>query len=124
MRISTIILGIHLFCAALLLAEDIKAQTVSIDAKQVPVIQIFKTIEEQAGVTFTYNENTIQGLPAISLKVKSKSLSAVLKEIEQITSLKFKQSGNLIGVSKAAVVKKTLLSLHLFHPIAQFCLKM
>lgn len=100
MRITTIFLGISLLCSSLLLASHSSAQTVSLDMRRAHITDIFSALEKQAGVRFTYNEQTMKGLPNIDLKAVNRQFTDVLTDIEKLLPLKFKKTGTLIGVQR------------------------
>ena len=99
MRITTLLIGIQACFVTLLFAGTSKAQTLNLDIQQANVKQVFTSIEQQANVTFVYNEKTIHRLGKISLNEKNKSLQDVLKDISAKLPLVFKKAGNVIGVS-------------------------
>jgi TonB-linked SusC/RagA family outer membrane protein len=101
MRITTLIIGIQTCITTLLLAHGLKAQSITIDVKQADIKQVFTTIEKQTGIAFVYNEQALQGLSKLTIKVINKPLEQVLKNIAQQVPLQFKQSGNVIGVSRS-----------------------
>jgi TonB-linked SusC/RagA family outer membrane protein len=99
MRISTIIIGIQISCSSLLMATGTRAQEMNLNVVKVPVKQVFKDIEQQANVTFVYDDQVIKELPAITLHIKNMSLADVIKELQNTTQLKYKIVGNYIGVA-------------------------
>ena len=100
MRISTIIIGIQICCTSILIAGSTRAQDMTINVDKVTVKQVFKKIEQQAKVTFVYDEQVINAIPALTLHIKSKPLAAVLTELQNRTQLQFKLVGNYIGVAQ------------------------
>lgn len=98
MRITTLITGIQACFATLLLAGNLTAQSVTLEIKQESVKQIFIRIEKQASVSFVYENETLANLPKISLKANNEPLAGVLKNIEKLLPLQFKQNGAAIGV--------------------------
>jgi len=100
MRISTLIMGINLLSAALLVAGPTEAQHISVDVKQVKVKSVLRQIEQQAGVTFAFDEKLIRNAPQISLYATGLPIPQVLKLIEKQTSLEFRQVGNMIGITE------------------------
>src|SRR5471030_2789961 len=101
MRISTIIIGIQICCTSLLLAKHTRAQEMNLDVVKVSVKQVFKQIEQQAKVTFVYDEQVINTVPALTLHIKNKSLNEVLFQLQDKTLLQFKMIGNYIGVAQS-----------------------
>jgi TonB-linked SusC/RagA family outer membrane protein len=100
MRISTIIIGLQICCTSLLLAKTSKGQDMNLDVVKGSVKQVFKSIEQQAKVTFVYDEQVINTVPALTLHVKNMPLSQVLDQLQNRTSLQFKRVGNYIGVAQ------------------------
>jgi len=101
MRISTIIIGIQICCTSILLATNIThAQDMTLDVDKASVKQVFKKIEQQAKVTFVYDEQVIDMVPALTLHIKNKPLSEVLEQLQNQTLLQFKMVGNFIGVAE------------------------
>lgn len=100
MRISTIIIGIQMCFTTLLAAKATKAQEMNFRLTKASVKQIFKKIEQQANVTFVYDEQVINELPSLSLNVRKQPLSEVLSQLQGKTSLQFKLVGNYIGVAQ------------------------
>ena len=102
MRISTIIIGIQVCFSTLLMAKHIKAQEMSFRVVKASVKQVFKKIEQQANVTFVYDEEVLGSLPNLTLNFKNEQLSEVLKRLREKTALEFRMVGNYIGVAENA----------------------
>jgi TonB-linked SusC/RagA family outer membrane protein len=100
MRISTIIIGIQITCSTMLLATGTRAQDVNLNLVKTSVKQVFKQIEKQANVTFVYDEQVINQLPAITLRIKNQPLAQVLEQLHKKTLLQFKKVDNYIGVAQ------------------------
>lgn len=100
MRISTIIIGIQICFTTILAAKATKAQEMNFKVVKVSVKQVFKRIEQQANVTFVYDEQVLGNLPTLSLNIKRQQLSEVLNQLRERTSLEFKLVGNYIGVAQ------------------------
>lgn len=109
MRISTLVIGIQIGLTGLLTALESNSQTLDLDFEEAGFIEIFQAIEDQVEVSFVYDAADLLGLPLITLKVKGKSLKTILRSIEKKAPVRFKQSGNLIGVTR--VREKTPLKL-------------
>jgi TonB-linked SusC/RagA family outer membrane protein len=99
MRISTIIIGIQVSFTSILMATGIKAQDMNLNVVKASVKQVFKQIEKQANVTFVYDQQVIDNLPAVTLHVKNMPLAQVITELKNQTQLQFKSVGNYIGVA-------------------------
>ena len=100
MRISTIIIGIQICCTSLLMATGTRAQEVNLNLTKASIKQVFKTIEQQAKVTFVYDEQVINSLPSVTLHVKNEQLPVVINQLQNKTQLQFKVVGNYIGVAQ------------------------
>ena len=83
MRISTIIIGIQICCSSILMASSTKAQDMTLNLNKVTVKEVFKKIEQQAKVTFVYDEQVINTIPALTLHIKNKPLDEVLSQMLQ-----------------------------------------
>ncbi|MDB5112923.1 MAG: SusC/RagA family TonB-linked outer membrane protein, partial [Mucilaginibacter sp.] len=108
MRISTLIIGIQLCCTAMLAAKGTHAQEMNLHMEKASVKQVFKRIEQQASVTFVYDAQVINKLPALTLHITKQPLTEVLTELQQITQLRFKLVGNYIGVAQNTESMPTL----------------
>lgn len=100
MRISTIIIGIQICCTSILMASKTRAQEMNLDVVNGTVKQVFKKIEKQAKITFVYDEQVINSIPALTLHIKNQSLDEVLEQLKSTTRLQFKMVGNFIGVAQ------------------------
>ncbi|WP_316822325.1 SusC/RagA family TonB-linked outer membrane protein [Pedobacter gandavensis] len=101
MRISTIIIGIQVCFSTLLMANSTKAQEMSFKVVKASVKQIFKKIEQQANVTFVYDEEVLGSLPNLTLNFKNEQLAAVLAKLREKTQLEFRLVGNYVGVAES-----------------------
>jgi TonB-linked SusC/RagA family outer membrane protein len=109
MRISTIIIGIQICCTSILMASGTKAQDMTLNVDKGTVKQVFKKIEQQAKVTFVYDEQVINTIPALTLHIKNKTLEDVLSQLQTKTQLQFKMVGNYIGVAQNSAHMPNLL---------------
>jgi TonB-linked SusC/RagA family outer membrane protein len=110
MRISTIIIGIQICCTSILVANSTRAQDMTLNVDKASVKQIFRRIEQQAKVTFVYDEQVINTIPALTLHVKNMPLTEVLDQLQDRTLLQFKMVGNYIGVAQNIADMPTLTS--------------
>jgi len=101
MRITTIIIGIQICCTALLAAKGTRAQEMNLNMDKASVKQVFKRIEQQASVTFVYDAQVINSIPALTLHINKQPLTEVLAQLQQQTQLQFKLVGNFIGVAQS-----------------------
>lgn len=100
MRISTLILGLNMLTAALLMAATSEAQHVNMDVRQSTVKTVFRQIEQQTGVTFAFDEKLVRNAPQVTLYAMGLPVPEILKMIEKQTSLEFRQVGKMIGVTE------------------------
>lgn len=103
MRISSLYICLQLFALYLFGAHNSHAQTISIDADKATVQKVFKDIEKQAKVIFSFQESTIAEVKPLTLHLRNKPLKDVLSEIAKRTALDFQQVGNVIVVNKKKV---------------------
>ncbi|MBL1410816.1 SusC/RagA family TonB-linked outer membrane protein [Sphingobacterium faecale] len=103
MRISSLYICLQLFALYLFGAHNSHAQTISIDADKTTVQQVFKDIEKQAKITFSYERETLADTKPLTLHLRNKPLKDVLSEIAKRTALDFQQVGNVIVVNKKKV---------------------
>ena len=82
MRISTIILCIQACFTSMLIAGSLKAQNISLDFKKADVRQVFTAIEKQTHITFAYNKEDLEKLPAVAITVKEKTIGEVLSMLQ------------------------------------------
>ncbi|TSJ43750.1 SusC/RagA family TonB-linked outer membrane protein [Mucilaginibacter corticis] len=101
MRITTIIIGIQVCCTALFAAKGTRAQEMNLNMDKASVKQVFKRIEQQASVTFVYDAQIINSIPALTLHITKQPLAEVLTQLQQQTQLQFKLVGNYIGVAQS-----------------------
>lgn len=100
MRISTIIIGIQVCCTALLSAKGTRAQEMNLNVEKASIKQVFKRIEQQANITFVYDAQVINKIPAITLHINKQPLTEILSELQDKTQLQFKLVGNYVGVAQ------------------------
>ena len=100
MRISSLLICIQLFAAYLFAAHTSTAQRISVETDRATVREVFRQIEKQANITFSYQESTLADVPPLTLRISNKSLPEALSEISKQAKLDFKQVGKVIAVSK------------------------
>ena len=109
--------------AGLLLAEDVRSQTASIDeiivsvyAEETTLKELFKAIEKQTEFNFSYNQGIIDLNEKVSVS-SNESLGDLLRYLAKETKLNFKRIDGNIYVSKRkmmqATVSETISSLEL-----------
>ncbi|EDM35454.1 putative outer membrane protein, partial [Pedobacter sp. BAL39] len=84
------------------MANHTNAQEMSFKVVKASVKQVFKRIEQQANVTFVYDEAVLGSLPVLTLNFNKEQLTEVLKTLREKTMLEFKMVGNYIGVAENA----------------------
>jgi hypothetical protein len=82
MRISTIIISIQVCCSSMLMAIGTKAQEMNLNVVKASVKQVFKRIEQQAKVSFVYDDQILNNLPALTISVKNEQLPELLKQLQ------------------------------------------
>ena len=55
--------------------------TVTLDMRQVPLLDILMELEKQTGLFFSYESSLLKELPEVSLSVRDESLSYCLKRL-------------------------------------------
>ncbi len=84
-------------------AHVTQTQTVTLQVKNARIQTVFHQIEEQTGKIFVYKPEDLEGLKRISIKLEEVELDLILRELESITSLKFKMVGDMIGVARRKI---------------------
>lgn len=74
---------------------------ITLSAQNVPLRRVLDKIEKQGGVTFSYDEKSLQRTGNISISVKNASLSSVLSMLKQKTGLDYSMlSENSVVISQ------------------------
>lgn len=81
--------------------DDVKADTIRLDLKNVTLETVFKVIEEQTGFSFFYDEKELDSNRTIDLKVVDENISAVLDKILDKSILSYKITGRHIVLYKS-----------------------
>ncbi|MBN9299197.1 MAG: SusC/RagA family TonB-linked outer membrane protein [Filimonas sp.] len=97
MRLTAVLL----LAAALQVSAKTFSQKVSISGKNLSLGQVFQQIKKQTGYNFIYQDNLIQKTDAVSLDVKSASLTDVLKACLQGKGLTYQIKNDIIVITKA-----------------------
>ncbi|WP_373522654.1 SusC/RagA family TonB-linked outer membrane protein [Aquiflexum sp.] len=108
--------AVQLFFTTVLMAHTGNAQnngieeiTVSINAKNEDLKSVFRKLEQQSQLNFTFNSSVIKvNNIRVDLVEQDKSLSDVLKKIADQTQLKFVRINQNIHVSKREAVEETV----------------
>jgi TonB-dependent starch-binding outer membrane protein SusC len=100
--------------AGLLLAEDVRSQTASIDeiivsvkVEETTLKDLFKTLEKQTEFNFSYNQGIIDLNEKVSVS-SSESLGDLLRFLAKETKLNFKRIDGNIYVSKRKMLQATV----------------
>ncbi len=99
MRLSSLVLSILLTSATLLFAAGPAQAQVTLETKQADIKTVFRLIENQTDVKFTFNESTIREVPRLTLQLRNASLASVLRELTVKSGLQFEPVGKLIAVT-------------------------
>ncbi|WP_057940236.1 SusC/RagA family TonB-linked outer membrane protein [Algoriphagus resistens] len=93
-----------LFCSVLLAntsnaqRKNIEKIKVGISVKNTPLEKVFKNIEQQTGLAFTYNTGNVDINQKVDVDVKNKTVYALLMDLSIDTGLKFIQINDNIHV--------------------------
>lgn len=106
--------GLLLIVTGILFVSLLQAQeqagiskTVTLDKRQAPLEEILEEIEEQAGVSFSYESSMIAGLPLVTFKADGLPLENCLKLLFEKLPVQFRINGRII-ILKKKVRKVTL----------------
>ncbi|MEQ8580909.1 MAG: SusC/RagA family TonB-linked outer membrane protein [Marinoscillum sp.] len=101
------VLFLQVIFATFLYAEETSAQNksvyeikVSIHAKDVSVIEVFKQLEEKTDFLFTYNDENIDA-NKVTLNRRNKSVGEILEDLSGLTDLRFKRINDNIHVNRS-----------------------
>ncbi len=83
-----------------LLPATLKAQTLSLDMKNVPLKEVFASVEKNSGYRFLYKTDDITGVTAGPVFVTNSGIEAVMEQCLAGTQLTYEKDGNLIIVRK------------------------
>ena len=70
--------------------------TVTMDKRQVPLLEILQELEKQTGVFFSYESSLLDEFPKISFKAQDESLSYCLKRLFFALPVTFRQTGQIV----------------------------
>ncbi|MCC8172322.1 MAG: TonB-dependent receptor [Parabacteroides sp.] len=102
-------LAFLLFICLSLMPFYAKAQQdndISLEVRNEPVENVFNRLSKQTRLKFFYDQETINSVPAVSVKVDNASLQQVLDLITAQTQLYFNRQNNTISVSAKPVNPK------------------
>lgn len=99
LMVGCIILTSHLF------AQDV---TLSLNIKNRPLVEVFKTIQEESGYRFFYSDDLVDLNKSISIEVENFGIQEVVDELESQTNLTFRlKEDKLIVVVPAGEVPQS-----------------
>jgi TonB-linked SusC/RagA family outer membrane protein len=94
-----------LFFTSQLFAQDV---TLSLNIKNKPLVEVFKTIQEESGYRFFYSDDLVDLNKSISFEVANVGIQNVVNELEAQTSLTFRlKEDKLIVVVPANEVQES-----------------
>ena len=70
--------------------------TVTLDMRQVPLLDILMELEKQTGLFFSYESSLLKELPEVSLSVRDESLSYCLKRLFSPLPIIYRVTGQYI----------------------------
>ena len=70
--------------------------TVTMDKRQVPLLEILQELEKQTGIFFSYESSLLDEFPKISFKAQDESLSYCLRRLFSTLPLTYRQTGQIV----------------------------
>ena len=87
-------------CLSVLPAMAQQDSNITLDVKNETVENVFKTLGQQTGLKFFYDQDVVSSAPRVTIQVKNASLQSVLNQISSQTQLSFNRDNNTITVGK------------------------
>lgn len=87
-------------CLSVLPAVAQPDKNITLDVKNETVENVLKTLGQQAGLKFFYDQEVVSSSPRVTIQVKNVSLQSVLNQISSQTQLSFNRDNNTITVGK------------------------
>lgn len=81
-------------------AQNAVGKKVSLDFKNVPLIDVLLEIQKQTGVNFAYEKTQVEQLKPVTINVKNATIEDVLKTILKDTGFTYKITGDNIAIVK------------------------
>ena len=81
-------------------AQNAVSKKVSLDFKNVPLIDVLLEIQKQTGVNFAYEKTQVEQLKPVTINVKNATVEDVLKTILKDTGFTYKITGDNIAIVK------------------------
>ena len=97
MKLTAILLCVSLLKVS---AEDVKAQTLTLNFKSTPLQKVFDEIERQSGYSFLYGKRMLQSAAPVSLDLRNASLEQALDAVFAQEPLGYKIADKQIIVSQ------------------------
>ena len=87
-------------CLSVLPAVAQQDKNITLDVKNETVENVLKTLGQQAGLKFFYDQELVSSSPRVTIQVKNVSLQSILNQISSQTQLSFNRDNNTITVGK------------------------
>ncbi|MFR1241596.1 MAG: SusC/RagA family TonB-linked outer membrane protein, partial [Butyricimonas faecihominis] len=81
-------------------AQEAPNKKVSLDLKNVPLIDVLLDIQKQTGVNFAYEKTQVEQFKPVTISIKGATVEEVLKIILKDTGFTYKITGNNIAIVK------------------------
>lgn len=81
-------------------AQNVPNKKVTLDLKNVPLIDVLLDIQKQTGVNFAYEKTQVARIKPVTISVKDATIEEVLKMILKNTGFTYKTTGNNIAIVK------------------------
>ncbi|TAN16711.1 MAG: SusC/RagA family TonB-linked outer membrane protein [Chitinophagaceae bacterium] len=79
------------------------SQKVTLNLRDVQIQKVFTQIREQTGCSFLWTEETLKGLPSVSVSVHEASLTEAVKAVLQGLPLTYNVHGNVVYIERETV---------------------
>ena len=90
-------------CLSVLPAVAQQDKNITLDVKNETVENVLKTLGQQTGLKFFYDQDLVSSSPRVTIQVKNATLQSVLNEISSQTQLNFNRDNNTITVGKKQI---------------------
>ncbi len=94
------LVGLNLLIAKPLSGQDVKEIFISIQAKDISLVQLFEQIESKTELSFLYDEKVIDHSPKITCDFENVELGSLLLKVSEQTGFSFKRINNNIFVTR------------------------
>ncbi|MBO9574047.1 MAG: carboxypeptidase-like regulatory domain-containing protein, partial [Chitinophagaceae bacterium] len=103
MQLTALLLTISI----LSVASNSNSQTVSFSGKNVPLAQVFESVQQQTGLMFFYKQGVLDGSLPVTVKVEQMPLVEFLQTVLSNQLLDFSINSKTITVSKKTAIANT-----------------